>query len=58
MTFLPMLICFRIVVSFDLNENTNLDESALDDDAEDDQVFPGDDHEIMGEVTVKFSEKS
>lgn len=45
-------------MSFDLNENTNLDESALDDDAEDDQVFPGDGHEIMGEVTVKFSEKS
>lgn len=50
-----MLICFRIVVSFDLNENTNQDESALDEDAEDEQQYAEDDHEIMGKVTVKFS---
>ena len=48
-------ICFRIVVSFDLNENTNQDESALDEDAEDEQQYAEDDHEIMGKVRVKFS---
>jgi len=54
MTFVPMLICLRIVVSFDLNENTNQDESAVDEDAEEDQQYAENDHEIMGKVTVKF----
>lgn len=55
MTHFAMLICFRIVVSFDLNENTNQDESALHEDAEDEQQYAEDDHEIMGKVRVKFS---
>lgn len=44
---ITVLNCFRIVVSFDLNENTNQDESTLDEDIEED-----DDHDIMGKVTV------
>ena len=55
MTLLVMVTCFRIVVSFDLNENTNQDESALDEDEEDEQQYAEDDHEIMGKVTVKYS---
>lgn len=54
MTVVAMLICFRIVVSFDLNENTNQDESAVDEDAEEDPQYAENDHEIMGKVTVKF----
>ena len=49
------ILRFRIVVSFDLNENTNQDESTLPEDAEDQQQYAEDDHEIMGKVTVKFS---
>lgn len=44
---ITVLICFRIVVSFDLNENTNQDESTLDEDIEED-----DDHDAMGKVTA------
>ena len=55
MTLFAILICFRIVVSFDLNENTNQDESTLHEDAEDEQQYAEDDHEIMGKVRVKFS---
>jgi len=40
----------RIVVSFDLNENTNQDESAVDEDAEEDQQYAENDHEIMGKI--------
>jgi len=57
MTLLVMVTCFRIVVSFDLNENTNQDESALDEDEEDEQQYAEDDHEIMGKVTVKYFER-
>ena len=57
MTLLAMLTCFRIVVSFDLNENTNQDESAVDEDAENEEQYAEDDHEIMGKVTVNFLEE-
>ena len=57
MTLLAMLTCFRIVVSFDLNENTNQDESAVDEDADNEEQYAEDDHEIMGKVTVNFLEE-